>query len=559
MNLLLVIFTVCCAFSLWTILSIFKNYISARTTGLPIVISPFTPLNPLYIILCRSFPSFLSFSRRLPFGLGVWARCTYIGWAFDDKHAIHDKREYGPIFILVTPGGNEVVIADGHATHAIFARRKDFIKPAIMYDQLNVFGPNVNTVEGKDWERQRRLTAPSFNERTSAVVWDETIRQTRDMVSGWVREGATGTFETVSDTATLALHVLTQVGFGIEYPFGGGVRELPEGHVMTYRDSLLMCLQNIITFAIIPKTYLSISLAPKKLRRLGVAAREFQRYMEEMISRERDAAETHGSSKPNLMSTLVRVSNGSQDTRDSKSSKNDAVLNKDEVFGNIFAFNLAGHETTANTVASALVLLAANPSYQDWICSEIDGGSSESDEYHAAFPKLKRCLAVMYETLRLYGSIVFVPKETGSHTQAIEFRGKQHVLPAHTGININVQALHTDPDIWGSDALEWKPDRWLHASLGGDPDEEFMEPAMGNFVPWADGPRACLGRKFSQVEFVGVVSFLFRHHRVRPAGSDGEEGRKSLMRMTDDMAITYVTLQMARPKRVALVWERRGV
>ena len=114
----------------WTAVSIISNYIAVRKIGLPLVISPVYPLNPFWIITYKVFPVILLL-RYLPFGLGTWARCTYIGWQFDEKHALHD--ELGPVFVIVTPGGNEVTVADAQVAHIVLARRKDFIKPAIMY------------------------------------------------------------------------------------------------------------------------------------------------------------------------------------------------------------------------------------------------------------------------------------------------------------------------------------------------------------------------------------------------------------------------------------------
>lgn len=84
-----------------------------------------------------------------------------MGWMFNDKHALH--QELGAVFIIVTPGGNEVMVADPQVTHTILSHRKAFIKPAAMYgmdsivkffqlhvdrsaEQLNVFGQNLNTV-----------------------------------------------------------------------------------------------------------------------------------------------------------------------------------------------------------------------------------------------------------------------------------------------------------------------------------------------------------------------------------------------------------------------------
>ena len=394
MHNLMYVGSVLLAWFLWMFTSLVKNYWIARKIGLPMVISPATPLNPFWIICYRVFPQVL-WLRYLPLGLGRWVRCTFMGWTFNDKYALHD--ELGNLFVVVSPGAIEVIVADPQAAHTVLARRKDYIKPAVMYEQLNVFGPNLNSVEGEDWQRHRRLTAPSFNEKTSSLVWDEASRQARDMVASWSRKGSEGTKDTVGDTATLALHVLTSAGFGVAYSFGQGVQSLSQGHAMTYKESLSLCLQNIITFSIFPKRFLSLKFLPSELRTLGKAAHEFQRYMEETLAHERSSASDRQSGSGNLASALVQAS---EDAKKSmvEGKKIKVGLSDDEIFGNIFAYNLAGHETTANTVATALVLLAAHPQYQDWLTEEIDsvvGTSREAWQYEKAFPNLHRCLAVM--------------------------------------------------------------------------------------------------------------------------------------------------------------------
>ena len=138
-------------------------------------------------------------------------------------------------------------------------------------------------------------------------------------------------------------------------------------------------------------------------------------------------------------------------------------------------------------------------------------------------------------------------------------KGKEHILPPNTAVTINVQALHTDPITWGPDALEWRPDRWLKRSTTGQ--EEFTQVQPGNYVPWADGPRVCVGRKFSQVEFVAVMATLFWQYRVQPKlqpGQSASDGRRALMRMIHDSAIFAITLQIQQPRSVGLVWEARA-
>ncbi|KAL8654915.1 MAG: hypothetical protein Q9226_003239 [Calogaya cf. arnoldii] len=335
---------------------------------------------------------------------------------------------------------------------------------------------------------------------------------------------------------------------------------------MTYRDSLSLCLSNIITFAIIPKRYLSLSFLPRKLRKLGQAVQEFQQYMEEMLARERASGNKGNSDTPSLMRALVRASEEDAQAKDSGQHSSKLGLTDEEIYGNLFAYNLAGHETTANTVAYALVLLAAYPQYQDWVREEImQIQDTSAGDYGSSFPRLQRCLAVMYETLRLYGSIVFIPRAASTDSQKlVNQAGDEFVLPPSTSVNLNVQALHTDPKTWGSDNLSWRPSRWFTdcsartLSQKKTESQTFISLPRGSFIPWADGPRVCPGQKFAQVEFVAVLTTLLGKYHVKPVletGQTEEDGRKALLEMVDDSAIFAITLQMNQPKKVALVWE----
>ncbi|KAL8831430.1 MAG: hypothetical protein Q9191_000874 [Dirinaria sp. TL-2023a] len=578
---------------IWTLFTLLRNYVVARRIGLPIVVSPITPLNPFWLICYRVFPSVLHL-KRLPFGLGRWARCTYTSWTFDDKCALHD--ELGDLFSIVSSGSIEVVVADPTAAHDIYTRRKDFVKPSVIYgtttcsrrilatnswtDQLNVFGPSLITVEGDDWQRHRRLTAPSFNEKASSVVWAEALRQAHDMLKSWTLRGVHGTFDTVKDTETMTLHVLTHAASGVRYSFDQGVQQLPKGHSMSYKESLSVCLHNIIAFNIIPKQCLSSKFLPSRFRQLGQAVHEFQSYMAENLAQERSLGTGKRHGPANLMGALVQASEDTNMGPNGKISK--LGLTDKEIFGNIFIYNLAGHETTANAISMSLVLLAAHPHLQEWLADEVQdilNASSTSAiwEYEKIFPQFRRsnpdpnllealklCMGAyetQYETLRLYGSLPYVPKETGSYGQELSSQGQSYCLPPKTFINLNVQALHTKSQHWGSDALMWNPRRWIMPPDNGglSPQRDrLISPQRGTFVPWADGPRNCPGQKFAQVEFVAAMATFFAKHRVTPVLREGqslEDAQRMLIGMVEGSNISYITLQMRQPRKVALRWE----
>ena len=234
-------------------------------------------------------------------------------------------------------------------------------------------------------------------------MWTESVEQAVDMLQGWLQRGHDGTRETADDTALLALHVLTNAGFGMKYSYTDGVQRLQPGFTMSYREALSLTLRNMTLLFVVPQAFLRSYFAPKKLRDLGRATKQLQMYMEEMLARERQLISKRMPGKGNLMSALIRASEEAKEVGKDGSMQG---LRDEEIFGNIFLYSLAGHETTANTLAFAIMLLAAYPEWQDWIAEEIDnvfesGESSKASAYENVFPRLRRCLAIMVCFTRL--------------------------------------------------------------------------------------------------------------------------------------------------------------
>jgi len=329
--------------------------------------------------------------KRLPFGLASFLDYSTRDWYFRDRY--HLSSRLGPAFIIVSPGPTQLILADPEAVEDLLARRKDFDKPEDLYKPLEVFGANVNTVVGETWQRHRRITTPPFNEKNSNLVWRESLAQAGGMLGSWIDKGQAGVTRTNSAMMTLALHVLTAAGFGKSYEFEGGVGNPGEGHNLSYRDSLKTILENLVLALVAqPIMRLSPSILPQKVSAVQDAIKEFKQYMAEMVAEERASIEVN---RDNLMSVLVRASQ-----EEMQKGKGRNGLTDEEIFGNLFIYNLAGHDTTANTLAYAVCLLASDTHWQNWIGDEIDAvfGTNEDEvdwDYERVFPKLKRCLAVM--------------------------------------------------------------------------------------------------------------------------------------------------------------------
>jgi cytochrome P450 len=266
-----------------------------------------------------------------------------------------------------------------------------------------VFGPSISTASPEDWARHRKVLAtPFMNESIMRNVWDESIRQTQQMLESW---DALGILSSVAaDTRTLSLNVLAAIGFQQVFDFRGSQKAKASEEVggLSYRDSLMIVLDNVILIMLIPRKYLTYSWLPAWMRRIGLAGNEFQRHMEGMVEEEMKSLAQCENSSSNLISSLVRA----LDTHQKDRTKGMSI---EEIYGNLFVINFAGHDTTANTLAFALLLLVAYPEVQDWVGEELyqvikstAGDELESWDYRVLFPKLVRCRSIMVSFSNLY-------------------------------------------------------------------------------------------------------------------------------------------------------------
>jgi cytochrome P450 len=163
---------------------------------------------------------------------------------------------------------------------------------------------------------------------------------------------------TPTDTMTLTLHVLIAAGLGKSYEFDGGTTDLVGNHKVSYRDALKVILYNFPLAVLMGSTSLPIEILPHKLREVKNALKEFGDYMKEMMEENKRSLHKIDEKKDNLMTALLRAS----DSRDGNARNG---LSDEEIVGNLFIYNVAGHDTTAMTLAYCLILLSVEPETQE--------------------------------------------------------------------------------------------------------------------------------------------------------------------------------------------------
>ena len=238
------------------------------------------------------------------------------------------------------------------------------------------------------------------------VAWKETLRQANEVLCHWKSRGSSGVTSTSQDIKTLTLHVISSAGFGKSYSFEEARQATRSEDSADWRDTLSIVIDNAILILILGPKVLARLTFLKKLDQIHKATIAFKNHLANMLQEEKHLLKQGQSGSANLMTSLIRASADmyhsdpqSETNHNPPSHLTRGSLKSEEVFGNMFVFSFAGHDTTSHTLAFATHLLAAHPDVQEWMAEELHyylgSTSSTSWTYQENYPKMKRCLAVL--------------------------------------------------------------------------------------------------------------------------------------------------------------------
>lgn len=177
---------------------------------------------------------------------------------------------------------------------------------------------------------------------------------------------------------------------------------------------------------------------------------------------------------------------------------------------------LAATDTTSNTACRILHLLAEHPEAQNRLRQEIIEASSGEDISYDELNQLPYLDAIIRESLRLYPPATLISKEAIADTilplsePIVGIDGKMIAeIPIARGTEIYVGILgsNTNKAMWGEDALEWKPERWL-SPLPRTLMETPIPGVYSKLMSFLGGKRACIGFKFAEVEIKTILFVL---------------------------------------------------
>jgi cytochrome P450 len=179
----------------------------------------------------------------------------------------------------------------------------------------------------------------------------------------------------------------------------------------------------------------------------------------------------------------------------------------EQLVDHMMTFLAAGHETTASSFIWAIYLMCQNPEVQTKLRKAIHANISSLWDTmdHTKLEGIAYLHAVCNETLRIYAPVPLTLRDTAHDTTILG-----QFVPKTTKIVIAPWAINHNKQLWGADAEEFNPDRWMvpgQTNSGG---------AVSNyaFLTFLHGPRSCIGQRFAVAElacllaaFVGKYEF----------------------------------------------------
>ena len=191
-------------------------------------------------------------------------------------------------------------------------------------------------------------------------------------------------------------------------------------------------------------------------------------------------------------------------------------LGKEELTAEALTQLIAGSDTTSNTSCALLYHCLTHPNVVNKLRAELDEALPDIDAVptFASVRDLPYLDAVIKETMRILSTSSLGLPRMIPPGPGITLLG--HHFPQGTVLSVPAYTIHHSKEIWGSDADEFRPERW----------EKVTEQQKAAFIPFSYGPRACVGRNVAEMELALIVGTVFRRYEfeLRQGEMETREG-----------------------------------
>jgi cytochrome P450 len=406
-----------------------------------------------------------------------------------------------PRFLVITPKDVE---------HILKTKFENYhISVGLRGDNLRDFlGDGIFNADGHMWLLQRKLAAREFSAnrfRTfmSEVFHRAALKLTRVLESevNAAPKGQRAVVDMHQWFFTLTLDAFSEIAFGLDL---GGLDGKPQPFIQAFDKCQAQCFNRCEKHSGIWKLMKLLNLGPERdmKKALKVIDDFVYSLMDDLLAGTRQLhssthtrdGEEEEKAEDDLLRRLLPAA-----------KKDDGSYDRVLVRDMLLSLVIAGRDTTAASMSWTMWELMKNPQCVDAILEELD--TATGPQGHPTFDNVAGChylQAVLSESQRLHPSVPFEPR-TALEADVLPFT-KIPVEPGQTVGYCNY-ASGISPKIWGPDAAEFKPTRWIEADGTCRKEDQYKFPAFNG------GRRLCLGMDMANLEMKVVLGVLLRKFR----------------------------------------------
>jgi cytochrome P450 len=383
-------------------------------------------------------------------------------------------REYGDL-VSVRFGPRAIIFANHPdlVEEVLVHQNRKFIKHYRLRQARQTLGQGLLTSEAEFWRGQRKLVQPAFHRERIAAYGRLMVEFTERLLASW----ADGQVRDVQgEMMRLTLQIVAKTLFDAE--IGGESAE-----VSSAMETLMRCFVVSTASPVIVPRWLP---TPMNLR-VARAVRRLERILFAIIADRRRG----GADRGDLLSMLLHAQDEESGRRMTDQQLRDECM----------TLFLAGHETTANTLAWTWFLLSGHPDVEARLHAELDRVLGGRPATIADLPRLTYAENIISETLRLYPPGWMLGREA---IEPLELGGYR--IPKGTTVFMTACVIHRD-DRWFDDPDAFRPDRWADGLIQRIPRYAYF--------PFGGGPRICIGNSFALMEATLVLATIAQKYRLR--------------------------------------------
>ncbi|KAI0754297.1 cytochrome P450 [Daedaleopsis nitida] len=439
------------------------------------------------------------------------------GWGFLQ----HLTESYPGVAKLSGPLGHRMLyVFDPTALHSIIVKDQHIFEEAAFFIKSNMlhFGPGLLATLGDRHRKQRKLLNPVFSiahMRRMIPIFNTVAHRLTEAIETRVSDHAAPVeVDMIAWMGRTALELIGQAGLG--YSFDSLVADTPDA-LGTAIKAFQPTISKINIFRRLVPYILDIGPVSFRRALLGFIPHNGVQELKHIIDTMHDQSVEIFQAKKRALEqgdeAVVRQIGEGKDImsillRANMAAAEEDKLPEDELIAQMSTFILAAMDTTSNALAIVLQLLAERPDAQERLRSEILDASKGEDLEYDALVSLPYLDAVCRETLRLHAPVATVFRETRQDVvlplsepiTGLDGRTLHEIpVPADTTVAVGLLSSNRNTALWGPDALEWKPERWL-APLPESVTGAKVPGVYSNLMTFLGGGRACIGFKFSQLE-----------------------------------------------------------